>query len=392
VSIDLTKLLIISGTAHYRQDGRIVGHGPTTREINQLVPRFERIHHIGCFHKGSAPANILPYSSDRVRLIPVAFAGGDSLFEKASVLPVATQYISTIMRELRDLDPEDDVVHVRCPAPVSLIAIMLMSILRSPSKRWVKYAGNWQPGHIDSIGYVFQRWWLKRNFARAKVTVNGHWPHQPPHITAFVNPCLTQSELSEGRALSGTKPPLSPLRLIFIGEVNEKKGVGRALEIVRRLVGHGLDVSLDVIGDGPQRAGFESQATSALQKRVTFHGWLSRSALGPFLLQAHLMLFPSDSSEGWPKVLSEGMAYGVVPVASDVSSIPQYLRECGVGATFNPYDLESFATAIIDYARHPARWQIESSRSMTAAKRFAYNVYLKNVFRLLELERSPAQL
>jgi len=104
------------------------------------------------------------------------------------------------------------------------------------------------------------------------------------------------------------------------------------------------------------------------------------------------MLFPSDSSEGWPKVLSEGMAYGVVPVASDVSSIPQYLRECGVGATFNPYDLDSFATAIVHYARHPAQWQIESTRSMRAADRFTYDVYLENIFRLLELEqREPSR-
>src|SRR5262249_37246445 len=152
------------------------------------------------------------------------------------------------------------------------------------------------------------------------------------HITAFVNPCLTRNELREARSLSATKPPLSPVRLIFIGQVNEKKGVGRALEIVKRLVDQGLVVHFDIIGDGPQRVDFEAQAAVSLPSCVTFHGWQPRTALGPFLTQAHLMLFPSDS-EGWPKVLSEGMAYGVVPVASDVSSIPQYLRESGTGIT-----------------------------------------------------------
>jgi glycosyltransferase involved in cell wall biosynthesis len=334
----------------------------------------------------------LPYSSERVRFIPVPFAGGDSLSEKAGVLPIASYYIWTILRELRDLDPKADVVHVRCPAPISLIALVLMSFLRTPRKRWMKYAGNWQPKHLDSIGYMIQRWWLKRNFARANVTVNGDWPHQPPHIRAFVNPCLTRDELDEGRAQAASKPPLSPLRLIFVGQVNEKKGVGRALEIVQRLINHGLNVSFDIIGDGPQRASFEARAALCTQGRLAFYGWLPRTALGPFLQRAHLMLFPSDSSEGWPKVLSEGMAYGVVPVASDVSSIPQYLRECGVGATFNPYDLDSFATAIVHYARHPAQWQIESTRSMRAADRFTYDVYLENISRLLELEqRGPSR-
>jgi glycosyltransferase involved in cell wall biosynthesis len=389
MSVDLAKLLIISGTAHYMQHGQLVGHGPTVREISQLAVMFERIHHIACFHEGSATAMMLPYSSDRVRLIPVPFAGGDSLSEKARVLPLARMYISTIMRELRDLDAEGDVVHVRCPAPISLIAIMLMSILRSPRKRWVKYAGNWRPRRFDSIGYAIQRWWLKWNFARAKVTVNGDWPHQPCHITAFINPCLTRNELGEGRASSATKPPLSPLRLIFIGEVNKKKGVGRALEVVKRLVDQGLVVHFDIIGDGPQRADFEAQAALSLRSCVAFHGWQPRTALGPFLTQAHLMLFPSDS-EGWPKVLSEAMAYGVVPVASDVSSIPQYLRESDVGITLNPYDLDSFAAAIIDYARHPARWQIESARARIAAERFTYDTYLENVSNLLQLEQSAA--
>lgn len=382
----LVKLLVISATPHYSRDGQIVGHGPTTCEISQLASRFERIHHIGCFHEGTPTAMMLPYSSERVRFVPVPFAGGDSLFEKASVLLVAPRYVGAILRELRDLDPERDVVHVRCPGPISLVAIILLSTLRAPRKRWIKYAGNWQPGRFDPIGYRLQRWLLKWNFSRAKVTVNGDWPRQPRHITSFVNPCLTREELDEGRASSAAKPPRSPLRLIFVGVLHERKGIGRALEIVRRSLNHGLEVHFDIIGDGPHRAKFETQAALDLGGKVAFHGWVPRTALAPFLMQAHLMLFPSESSEGWPKVLSEGMAYGVVPIASDISSIPQYLREAGVGATFDPHDLDSFVAAIIAYARHPSRWQIESNQAMSAAERFSYEAYLNSVSRLLELD------
>jgi hypothetical protein len=114
MSGNLAKLLIISGTPHYMRDGQLVGHGPTAREISHLAVRFERIHHIAYFHEGAAPAMMLPYSSERMRFIPVPFAGGDSLSAKASVLPLARTYISTILRELRHLDAEDDhglVVH-----------------------------------------------------------------------------------------------------------------------------------------------------------------------------------------------------------------------------------------------------------------------------------------
>jgi glycosyltransferase involved in cell wall biosynthesis len=154
-----------------------------------------------------------------------------------------------------------------------------------------------------------------------------------------------------------------------------------------------MDVSLDIIGDGSNRSRFEALVTEDLSRRIRFRGWLPRTAIGPILMQAHFILLPSDSSEGWPKVLSEGMAYGVVPVASDVSSIPHYLRESGVGVTCNAYDIDGFAAAIIDYARHPERWRIESIRGLTAAKRFTYEVYLENVSRLLGLaDREPREI
>lgn len=387
----MAKLLVISNTAHYRQRGEVVAHAPTARELSQLAGKFEVINHIACLHDGPAPAMTQAYSSERVRLIPIPPSGGDTLLQKASVLWVARQYVSTIVREFRNLDTEADVIHVRCPAPVSLIALMLLSMLSSPRRRWVKYAGNWQPTRFDSFGYMAQRWWLRQNLSRAAVTVNGSWPDQPSHVTAFVNPCLTAEEIDEGCNNSRSKLPLEPLRLIFVGQVNERKGVGRAIEITKRLVNQRVDVILDVIGDGPERAKFELQAAKDINGRVTFHGWQPRAALGPFLSRAHLMLLPSDSSEGWPKVLSEGMAYGVVPVASDISSIPQYLGECGAGAVFNPHDIDSFAGAIVKYLRHPERWQKESERSMIAAKRFTYDAYVESVSRLLELEQCASR-
>ena len=41
------KLLVISHTPHYTdQDGRVVGWGPTLRELNYLTDLFEHVYHI----------------------------------------------------------------------------------------------------------------------------------------------------------------------------------------------------------------------------------------------------------------------------------------------------------------------------------------------------------
>ena len=97
------------------------------------------------------------------------------------------------------------------------------------------------------------------------------------------------------------------------------------------------------------------------------------------------MLFPSSSSEGWPKVLSEAMAYGVVPVTSDISSIPQYLEEFKVGHAFNPDDLQGFVKVVIWYSEYLDQWKQESQNAVKVAHLFSYANYLESVRCLLKL-------
>ncbi len=142
-----------------------------------------------------------------------------------------------------------------------------------------------------------------------------------------------------------------------------------------------------MIGDGPARSGFESQAAAAgLAAAVHFRGWLPRQDLAGFYARAHVLLLPSSSSEGWPKVLSEGMAYGVVPVTSDVSSIPQLVAAFGAGKALDSKDVEGFAAALAGYVEDPERWKAESRNAAAAAQAFTYESYLVAVRRLLDLE------
>jgi glycosyltransferase involved in cell wall biosynthesis len=175
-----------------------------------------------------------------------------------------------------------------------------------------------------------------------------------------------------------------------VGRLEGAKGVGRTLQILARLHQANLPVVLDLVGDGPERSEFENMAKMlGIQHLVTFHGWLPRPALAPIYSQAHLMLFPTSSSEGWPKVLSEGMAYGVVPLSTNVSSIPQYLAQWQIGRTFTPDDLDGFTQAILWYAAHPNRWREEARRGTMKVEQFTYSNYLSNVRRLLGLPETP---
>lgn len=376
------RLLIISTVVHYSRDGKSVGHGPTVTEISYLAQIFEEISHIACYRSGPASEMALPYDTDRVGLVLVPVTGGPHLRDKLNILRLAPQYIRTMLREL----PRADVVHIRCPANISLLAIVLLAFVRTPQLRWVKYAGNWQPTRREPWSSRFQRWWLKRGFHRGLVTVNGEWPDQPTHVRSFINPCLTDEEVQIAAEIAQAKTLSHPLRLLFVGAVNGAKGVGRALQAVQRLRQQAVPVVLDIIGDGASRNEFQSMAAQlGIADCVRFHGALPRTKLNEFYAQAHIMVFPTDSSEGWPKILSESMAYGVVPVSGNVSSIPQYLERFQVGQALDPYDVEAFTQAIIMYCSHPDIWKQESLNGLELARQFTYSHYLQDVSDLLGL-------
>ena len=203
---------------------------------------------------------------------------------------------------------------------------------------------------------------------------------------SFINPCLTRYELNQGSEIATTKELHSPLRLLFVGRLEKAKGVHRALRILDMLLAQDIDTTLDLVGDGPEREAVVGLAQELnIQKRVRFHGWVPRTRLGAFYAPAHIILFPSSSSEGWPKVLSEAMAYGVVPVASNVSSIPGYLQRFGCGRAFPPDDISAFVRALVNYIDHPQRWREESQRATEAASHFTYDAYLQAVASLLDL-------
>jgi len=376
----MSRLLIISHTAHYRRGSEIVGWGPTVREIDQLARLFDEVIHIAPLHPVEAPASASPYLAANITLCDVPPAGGSSLRDKLDIFRKYPRYFTAINTELSHADA----VHVRCPANIALLAILILAVRRHPARRWIKYGGTWGGDQAAPVSR-FQRWWLRRNFSRAEVTVNGTWPDQPPHIHSFDNPCLTAEELAEGRKAAATKKIETPVRLLFAGRLEPAKGVEQALHVTAEVNRQGTPAILGLAGDGPDRPRYERMAGELqIADNVTFHGWLTRSELSRLYAQAHISLFPS-LSEGWPKALGEAMAYGVVPAASSVGSIPHYLNRFDIGRTFSPDDVAGFTEAVLWYHQNPAAWKAESELAASSAAAFGYDAYLDAVRELLGL-------
>jgi len=374
----LTRLLIISHTPHYLEDYQVVGLGSTIREIDQLASLFSEVVHLAPLHTIDAPADSLPYENPKVKAVLLKPAGGEHWAEKLSYLWRLPGWLTLMKKELK----KADAVHIRCPAVISLLALFACWMWARKKPCWVKYAGNWLGRSEEPLTYRWQRRILAQHRPNRVVTINGRWPNQPDHVISFYNPSFSSVELAQGRSIAEVKHLSEPVKLLFVGRTDEAKGVGVVLQILQGVLASGVNSELVLVGDSPQRDHFERVAQAlGLEESVQFLGWLDHTELAKEYAKVHFILLPSVS-EGWPKVLSEAMAYGVVPLASDVSSIPQILAETQAGHAFPADQPQRFVDKIVQYTLDTDSWKTTSQYGLQAANLFTYENYLDSVRKL----------
>ena len=369
------RLVVISHTEHFlNEKGKIVGWGPTIRELNFLSEHFSSITHIATLHNKPAPKSSQPYSSNNIKFIGLKPFGGPTVSAKLGVLSKALSVIRLVDQEAKDAD----FVQLRTPTGIAVFLLFYFALTKNSRKYkfWVKYAGNWNQTN-PPLGYRFQRWFLKQNFCDCKVTINGSWSNQPTHCISFENPCLTQEQILRGRLIAGEKMFQPPYRFVFIGRIEGPKGVDRILNSIQGLDKSLID-SLIFIGDGPNNERYQEYAKN-IDYRIKFLGSLDNFNVHQQLEKSDFILLPSNS-EGFPKVIAEAACYGVVPIVSDVGSIGFYINEDnGFVCSIENIDRE-FKTRLKQATTTNFIKLKEKSNLLTkVSEKFTFQVYYKNL-------------
>jgi glycosyltransferase involved in cell wall biosynthesis len=113
------------------------------------------------------------------------------------------------------------------------------------------------------------------------------------------------------REAHAAAPPLKGPYAVFVGKLEQNKGVDYLLPAVDRAA---LTWPLVVVGDGRRRAALEEEARHR-NRDVRFLGWLDRPRVMAWLAHASLLVFPSYGPESLSRVLLEAAAIGV-PIAA----------------------------------------------------------------------------
>ena len=326
----MSTLTIISHTEHYKtQDGTLVGLGSTVTEINQLLAVFDRIVHVAMLHDAAAPPSAMPYRSNRIRFVALPALGGSKIRDKLAIIWKAP----SVLKIIHDTIQKTDYFQFRAPTGIGVFVIPYL-VLFSSKKGWFKYAGNWKQEHAP-VAYRFQRWLLKKQ--NRKVTINGAWPNQPSHCLSFENPCLTSEEQMKGQEVIQHKS-IGPqgLELCFVGRLEKEKGLDVLIDALLTLDPSEMSKFkiVHIVGDGNNLEHYIKK-TQFSDLNFVYHGFLSRIQVHTIYKQSHVIVLPS-ASEGFPKVVSEAMNYGCLPIVSNISSIDNYIKDGINGFLFYP--------------------------------------------------------
>lgn len=236
------------------------------------------------------------------------------------------------------------------------------------------YRGSSISGFREIVGHGldrFQRWLCARPNSRA-IVHGGRLAARYPNSTAIVSSSLWKSEIDALINASRSEEP-DGIGLIFVGHHwQHYKGLDVLLAAYLLLIDERPDLRLTIVGGGDD--GDLSPGTRALlreaQRRgqVELTGALPGHRVADHYRKNDIIVLPSRSSEGTPRVLVEAAASGCAVVATDVCGIPSMFGGGKEALLVEPDDSATLAEVLRDLLEDPdLRTEIARAGQIRAA-------------------------
>lgn len=145
-----------------------------------------------------------------------------------------------------------------------------------------------------------------------------------------------------------------PLRLVFVGRLEEVKGVSYLIAAIKILHAKNIDCKLQIFGDGSLRSCLEDQADKlGLSEHVVFNGFIGHNVLASKLTEFDIFIGPSvvtpfGEAEGFGLVFLEAMAAGLIVIGTNVGGTSDIILNGKTGVLVQEKDPEAIANAVFE--------------------------------------------
>jgi glycosyltransferase involved in cell wall biosynthesis len=193
--------------------------------------------------------------------------------------------------------------------------------------------------YLQSVdGFIF-------NSQTTKGVVNGLISNEKPSVVAYPPTDRFGEVLPEKEIIARSKS--DELRIMFLGNVMERKGLHTLLSAVKDLKSK---VRVDVIGSLTSEPEYAKRVQSFIKDNdlssfVFLHNALDNEPLKKKLRQAHLLIVPS-SYEGFGIVYLEGMGFGLPAIGTTAGAAGEVIEHGKTGYLIEPNDSTMLAKHI----------------------------------------------
>jgi glycosyltransferase involved in cell wall biosynthesis len=222
-----------------------------------------------------------------------------------------------------------DLLHVHVIWPVAIAALPLLNEMKIPliiSEHWSGYLP--EDGNFKGV--------IQKNISKQLT-------EKAKHITV-VSPKMETAMKKHGLGktfsllpntvdtnffkFSGKLKPEKGFKLLHVSMlVDREKNISGLLRVMKKISNH-PEITLEIIGDGPERAQHEKLATELelLNKTVFFSGFKNATEIATAMQNACALVMFSNF-EGMPVTIIEAQCCGLPVIATRTGSIPEMVND-----------------------------------------------------------------
>lgn len=370
------KFLIVTHVPHSIEENQYAAYGPFVREMNIWGKYVENLIILGPITDIEITTIDNKYEHHNIEF--AAIDSIDVLSIKSTLETVCK--IPQISVEIYSAMKKADHIHLRCPGNIGLLGCFIQILFPFKTKT-AKYAGNWDPNSKQPWTYRLQQWILSNTFftRNIQVLVYGEWEGSSKNIKPF----FTATYKEEEKIPIVPKDLKSKIHFIFAGTLVKGKNPLYAIQLVELLLEKGYEVCLDLYGEGLERNRLSAYIEiNNLGNGIVLKGNHSKEAMQQAYQKSHFVILPSES-EGWPKVIAEGMFWGCVPLSTSVSCVP-FMLDKGKRGVMLEMNLEKDVLQIEAVLNNQPLFDTMQKRGSEWSRKYTIDLFEKEIKRLLQ--------